>query len=69
MFKKYDLGDWFGCVLGLKCRAELLDNGIWDTSQPCIGITINQIIPVVGYDEVLNELRTLGKQMIASLYC
>lgn len=42
---------------------------IWDTSDPCIGITINQIIPMVDYDEVLNELSTLGKQVLALFNC
>lgn len=32
-------------------------------------LTINQIIPVVGYDEVLNGLNTLEKQVIVSLDC
>ena len=56
--------DWFGCVLGLKCDAELLNNGIWDTNYPCIGMTINQIIPTADNDEeVLNELRTVEKSL------
>lgn len=42
---------------------------MWDTGDLCIGITINQIIPVVDYDEVLNELSTLGKQVLALLNC
>lgn len=32
-------------------------------------LTINQILPVVGYDEVLNGLSTLEKQVIVSLDC
>lgn len=56
-------------MLGLECSAELLDNGIWDTNNPCVGITIIQIIPVVDYDKVLNELSVLGKQAIASFNC
>lgn len=57
---KCDLGVG-SVVIRLECSAELPDNGIWDTNDPCIGIKINSIIPIVGYDEVLNELNTPGE--------